>query len=59
MRLQTMPIGELIDRFNESCGQPQCRYTSRQVNDDWCEQHRAIQRELQRRQRIFESPPYR
>lgn len=47
--IQYMPIDQLIDRFNEPCDQPTCRFTSHRVNDEWCPQHGPFFWELERR----------
>jgi len=49
--VQQLPLARLIDRFNEPCGLPDCRFTSQRVNDRWCPQHRLLRREIERRQR--------
>lgn len=51
---QRLSLSELIDRFNEPCDRAHCRFTSHQVNDDWCARHGTLYEEIQRRQRIWE-----
>lgn len=56
MEVQGLPLSELIDEFNEPCDRESCRFTSRQVNHDWCHEHGVLYEEIQRRQRVWTEP---
>lgn len=57
IKIQQMPLGQLIDQFNEPCDQGNCRFTSHRVDDDWCPRHRQLYAEIERRQQVFEAIP--